>query len=100
MTSGLSNWRQHEAGQWSIALWLRVDDPTTLWRAAADSAMAAPDMTLDDVIDTIGPSDDPEIASCLAMLLDCGRFAGCEFEGLVCRAAPDKNGIFDDVEQA
>ncbi len=67
---------------------LTVDDARALWSAAAERAMAVPGMTLADVLDTIGPREDPAVADCLAMLAAPAPIAGCTLEA------------FDVVERA
>lgn len=61
---------------------LAVTDPTALWATAAALAMDSPYMTMDDVIETIGPLDAPQIEDCLALLLQPERFGGCEIDAL------------------
>jgi hypothetical protein len=56
------------SGSFTVALTLTVADARALWSAAADRALAAPGMTLADVLDTIGPREDPSIADCIALL--------------------------------
>lgn len=68
------------SGSFTVALTLTVADARALWSAAADRALAAPGMTLADVLDTIGPREDPSIADCIAMLTSPGAIAGCAIE--------------------
>lgn len=64
----------------TVSLTLTVEDARALWSAAADRGLAAPGMTLADVLDTIGPREDPSIADCIAMLASPGAIAGCALE--------------------
>lgn len=64
----------------TVSLTLTVDDARALWSAAADRALAAPGMTLADVLDTIGPREDPAIAECIAMLAGPAKIAGCDLD--------------------
>ena len=68
------------SGSFTVSLSLTVEDARALWSAAADRALAAPGMTLADVLDTIGPREDPSIADCIAMLTSPGAIAGCAVE--------------------
>lgn len=60
-----------------VVLSLGIADAQTLWEAAAERALAMPGMTLSDVIDTIGPREDPSIVDCLAMLTAPAAVPGC-----------------------
>ena len=68
------------SGSFTVSLTLTVEDARALWAAAADRALAAPGMTLSDVLDTIGPREDPSIADCIAMITSPGAIAGCTLE--------------------
>ncbi len=63
--------------EYQFSLRLRVDSPGKLWQAAALRCMAKPGMCEDDVIEMIGPSDDPSIADCLMVLALPEHLAGC-----------------------
>jgi hypothetical protein len=65
----------------TVSLSLNVEDVRALWAAAAERALAAPGMTLADVLDTIGPREDPSIADCIAMLTAPAALPGCTLEG-------------------
>jgi hypothetical protein len=68
------------SASFTVSLTLTVEDARALWSAAADRGLAAPGMTLSDVLDTIGPREDPSIADCIAMLTSPGAIAGCALE--------------------
>lgn len=68
------------SGSYTVSLTLTVDDVRALWSAAADRALAAPGMTLADVLDTIGPREDPAIAECIAMLTAPAALPGCSLQ--------------------
>ncbi|MDG2534031.1 hypothetical protein P6144_10265 [Sphingomonas sp. HITSZ_GF] len=68
------------ASSYTVSLTLSVADVRALWSAAADRALAAPGMTLADVLDTIGPREDPSIVDCIAMLTSPAAIAGCALE--------------------
>lgn len=64
-----------------ITLAFTVRDRELLWDAAAVAGLAAPGMSLSDVVDVIGPREDPAIAECIAMLAQPATIAGCELAG-------------------
>ncbi|WP_445190910.1 hypothetical protein ACT009_09810 [Sphingomonas sp. Tas61C01] len=68
--------------RYRLTLSLAITDPSALWAAAAALAMNSPYMTMDDVIETIGPIDAPQIDDCLALLMQPERFGGCDIHGL------------------
>lgn len=63
--------------EYRVNLTLAVVDPQALWAAAAAKLLSAPDMILSDVIDVIGPREDPSITDCIAMLAKPATLAGC-----------------------
>lgn len=65
------------AAGYRVTLTLSIEDAGALWNAAAERALQAPGMTLADVLDTIGPREDPSIADCIAMLTGPAAIAGC-----------------------
>lgn len=65
------------SGQVRIALTFTVRDREALWDAAASRGLAAPGMIIDDVVDVIGPREDPSIPDCLAMLVQPMAAPGC-----------------------
>lgn len=71
-----------------VTLTLTVEDAKALWSAAADRALAAPGMTIADVLDTIGPREDPAIAECISMLTAPAAIPGCALEAFEVRADP------------
>ena len=64
--------------RYQLTFTLAVTDPSALWAAAAALAMNSPNMTMDDVIETIGPIDAPQVEDCLALLIQPERFGGCD----------------------
>jgi hypothetical protein len=69
------------AQRFKLTISLSVADAARLWSAAAERGLAAPGATLDDVLDVIGPREDPAIAECLAMLAAPAAVAGCLLDG-------------------
>lgn len=72
----------------TVTLTLTVEDAHALWTAAAEKALQAPGMTLSDVLDTLGPREDPSIADCIAMLVVPAGVAGCALDDFSVGAAP------------
>jgi hypothetical protein len=62
----------------TIELSLSVADGQALWAAAAEFGLAAPGATFEDVCDSIGPRDDPDLPACLAMLTAPRAIGGCQ----------------------
>lgn len=71
---------------YTVALTVSVENGEALWNAAAERAMKA-GMALSDILDTIGPREDPAIADCLAMLTAPGAIAGCALDNFAVREA-------------
>lgn len=63
-----------------VSVTLTVEDVGALWAAAASRLLSAPGITHEDVIDTIGPRQDPLIAECLATLTAPAAIPGCTLE--------------------
>jgi hypothetical protein len=61
-----------------IELSLSVHDCASLWDAAALKGLSAPGMRLADLVDVIGPREDPAVAECIAMLAQPVLIPGCE----------------------
>ncbi|MHA6721094.1 hypothetical protein ACX40Y_16805 [Sphingomonas sp. RS6] len=70
---------------YTVSLSLTVENASALWCAAAERALTAPGMTLADVLDTIGPREDPDIAECIAMLVVPTTVAGCGLDQVTVR---------------
>ncbi len=75
-----------------VSFTLGVADLGALWNAAAERALQAPGMTLADVLDTIGPREDPSIADCIAMLTAPVGLPGCAVDGFAVREVPAARG--------
>lgn len=72
------------APTFTVALTLSVENAEALWNAAAERAMKA-GMALSDILDTIGPREDPALADCIAMLTAPAGVAGCSLEDFTVR---------------
>lgn len=72
--------RKDQPQEVRISLVLSVQDSEALWDAAAIKGLSAPGMRLSDIIDVIGPREDPAIAECVAMLAQPAQMAGCSLE--------------------
>lgn len=64
-----------------VTLAFTVRDREILWDAAAAVGLSAPGASLSDVIDVIGPREDPSVADCIAMLARPAAMPGCELGG-------------------
>ncbi|QIG79681.1 hypothetical protein [Stakelama tenebrarum] len=78
-----------ETTEYRITVTLDVVDVQALWNAAAERALQAPGMTLADVLDTIGPREDPSIADCLAMLAVPTAIPGCTLDDARIRSSEE-----------
>jgi len=72
-----TNWRDRPQPEYRVSLTLAVNDPQALWAAAAARLLCAPDMTLGDVLDVIGPREDPSMTDCIATMAKPTAIAGC-----------------------
>ncbi|MBR0550931.1 hypothetical protein [Stakelama marina] len=72
-TAGASSIRE-----FSVSMRLSLADVGALWAVAADKLMQSGDLDMDDVIDVIGPQEDPSLADCLAVVVGPVPPAGCE----------------------
>ncbi|WP_052507856.1 hypothetical protein [Sphingomonas hengshuiensis] len=77
----------NQTAAYTVTVALVVEDAGLLWAAAAERAMAAPGATLADVLDTIGPREDPAIAECIAMLTAPRAIPGCGMDSFTVREA-------------
>lgn len=64
-----------------VALTFSVSDREKLWDAAAARGLASPGMQIDDIVEVIGPREDPSLVECLAMLVQPAPTPGCLLEG-------------------
>lgn len=69
---------QASGREFQFTLNLRVDCEGALWHAAAKHCSLSSAMPVDDIIDLIGPAEDPSIEECLLVLALPSRVAGCE----------------------
>jgi hypothetical protein len=83
-----------------VTFHLTVGDMHALWGAAAELAMTVPGMTCEDLVDTIGPREDPSIRECIALLTAPRAIAGCTLETFAVREiAPPNAGIMLDLPE-
>lgn len=66
--------------EYRVTLSLTVRHAGALWDAAVHRALQLPGTRLDDVVEVIGPREDPSISDCLAMLVMPRTLPGCEAE--------------------
>ena len=87
--------------EYRISLTLSVADEPALWSAAAARLLAMPGMVINDVIDVIGPREDPSIIACLSALAKPVSLPGCTLDdfwidGL--KGCPPRSGYEPVVE--
>ena len=70
----------HVQPAFKIELSLTVADASALWSAARDRALATQGAELDEIVEVIGPSEDPDLAACLAMLTAPAAIPGCSLD--------------------
>lgn len=63
--------------EFEFTLKLRVECPTSLWRAAAIHCAEDAAQSPDEIANLIGPVEDPSIEDCLMALALPGRLPGC-----------------------
>lgn len=83
-----------QGDRYRISIAIDVVNPRALWNAALSRGLMAPGATFEDVVDTIGPSDDPAIVDCLAMLALPADLKGCSIEDFTIDPAIPR-GIID-----
>lgn len=74
--------------EYRINVTLAVSDLAALWSAAAARGLAAPGMTIENVLDTIGPREAPCVKDCIAMLVMPMAVAGCAVDDFWIDAMP------------
>ena len=70
----------HAPPEYRVSLTLSVSDVTALWASAAARLLAAPGAEFCDVVDVIGPREDPSICECIAALARPAPVVGCALE--------------------
>ena len=80
--STYSNAGVSQGHRYRISISVDVINARALWNAALSRGLMAPGATFEDVVDTIGPCDDPAIADCLAMLALPADLKGCSVSPL------------------
>src|SRR4051794_4782318 len=61
----------------AVELCLSVTDTGALWSAAVEKGLGSPGATLDDLVDVLGPREDPDLSACLVMLTAPAAIPGC-----------------------
>jgi hypothetical protein len=86
--TGAADLTPSPAGELQLILTLCVDDAEKLWNAAVQRcAQVAEGLTLDEIVETIGPREDPSIEDCIKMLALSSTLAGCTIADiLICQA--------------
>ena len=81
------------AAEYRVEFRFSVRDSRSLWAAAAAKALAIGLMTLEDVEETLGPSEDPSIDDCIALLAEPCPVPGCTLAGFNVTHIPDDLGF-------
>ena len=63
-----------------IELSLNVTDAAALWRAAFDKGLSSLAASRDDLVEMIGPAEDPDLGACLTLLTLPSAIPGCALE--------------------
>lgn len=87
--SSLPGGNRKSPKEYKLTLMLAVDDATGLWNAAAKSFIENPDMTMEDVEETLGPREDPMIEDCLVTMAIPRNLVGCRLLDLSIRPLND-----------
>lgn len=78
----------HVAGEIQLVLTFSVDDAERLWDAAAlRCTQVSDELTLADIIETIGPREDPSLEDCIKILTLAPGLAGCTISSILVRQA-------------
>lgn len=75
--------------EFRVSLTLAITDTRALWTAAAARLLSVPGMTLEEVIEVIGPSEDPSPRDCLAALTKPDVLPGCVLDDFWIDAVPE-----------
>lgn len=68
------------SGRYDVSMRLSVRDPGLLWRMAAAKMLSIGGFAEEDVVDVLGPMEDPSIIDCIVMLVGPCDLGGCCFE--------------------
>lgn len=63
--------------QYEVKLRFSVQDLGLLWRMAAAHMLSLGDYTGEDVVEMLGPMEDPSVADCIAIMAGPPDLAGC-----------------------
>jgi hypothetical protein len=85
--------------EFRVSLTLAITDTRALWTAAAARLLSA-SMTLDEVIDVIGPSEDPSTRDCLAALTKPDVLPGCVLDDFWIESVPASKSRPEHIRSA
>jgi hypothetical protein len=80
-------------GEFQFDLKLRVESSAALWGAAAERCMQKYALSADEVVDLIGPVEDPSIEDCLMMLTLPAEIPGCAMLDVSLDKLPSDQGF-------
>jgi len=73
-------WGNSDTDTVEITLSISVHNRSMLWDAAVMKALSASSLRIGDLIDVIGPREDPCVAECIAILTQPAEIPGCALE--------------------
>mgnify|MGYP000851834540 FL=1 len=83
-----------DSGQdYMFTIRVSVDDKDLLWRTAAAHLLSAGIEGEEELIELIGPCEDPEIAECLSLLLGPRQLPGVRYNAALASAIKGKNFV-------
>ncbi|MDF0541145.1 hypothetical protein PX699_02220 [Sphingobium sp. H39-3-25] len=68
---------QASSAKFHFTLQLEVNCPTTLWHAAAIRCLKQGNISVDELIDLIGPLEDPSLSDCVMAMALPDTIPGC-----------------------
>ncbi len=86
--------------EFRVSLTLAISDTRALWTAAAARLLAVPGTTLEEVIEVIGPSEDPSPHDCLAALTKPDVLPGCVLADFWIDGLPETKARHEPVRSA
>lgn len=82
-----------DTADYRVEFSLQLRDARSLWAAAAAKALTIGLMTLEDVEATLGPSEDPSVEDCIALLVEPLPVPGCTLSAYEVTRKPRDLGL-------
>ncbi len=86
--------------EFRVSLTLSISDTRALWTAAAARLLAVAGTTMDEVIEVIGPSEDPSPRDCLAALTKPDVLPGCVLDDFWIDGLPESRTRHEPARSA